>query len=107
MISFQDFQNIEIRIGKVNSAEKVEGTEKLLKMQIDIGTETRQIVAGIADQFEPEQMIGKQIPILANLEPKKFRGLESQGMILVAEEDSGELALLEPHKEVPPGTRVR
>lgn len=107
MITFNDFQNIEIRIGKILSAEKVEGTDKLIKMQIDIGSETRQIVSGIADQFEADQLVGKQIPVLINLEPKKFRGVESQGMILIAEEDNEKLTLIEPQNEVPTGTRVR
>jgi len=106
MISFEEFQKMDIRIGKIKEAEKVEGTDKLVKMQIDIGTETRQLVAGIADHFDPASLVGKQIPILVNLEPKIFRGIESKGMILVADAD-GELALITPEKEVPPGSRVR
>jgi len=107
MINFNQFNDIEIRIGTVKEAEKVEGTEKLIKLQIDLGSETRQIVSGIADQFEADQLVGKQIPILVNLEPKKFRGVDSQGMILVAESEDGNLTMLQPQSEVPPGTRVR
>jgi len=105
-ISFDDFQKMEIRIGKIESAERVEGSDKLIKLQINLGSEKRQIVAGIADQFEADQLVGKQIPILANLEPKKFRGIESQGMILVAEDDN-KLTLLIPENNVSSGTRVR
>ncbi len=106
MITFEDFQKLDIRIGKITEAEKVEGADKLLKLQVDIGSEKRQLVAGIAEFFDPANLIGKQIPILVNLEPKALRGIESQGMILVAEA-GGEFALLTPEKEVPPGSRVR
>ncbi len=106
MISFEDFQKLDIRIGKITEAEKVEGADKLLKLQVDIGNEKRQLVAGIAEFFDPANLIGKQIPLLVNLEPKMLRGIESQGMILVAEA-GGKFALLIPEKEVPPGSRVR
>lgn len=106
MISFEDFQKLDIRIGKITEAERVEGADKLLKLQVDIGDEKRQLVAGIAEFFEPASLIGKQIPILVNLEPKQLRGIESQGMILVADA-GGELSLITPEKEVPLGSRVR
>ena len=106
MISFEEFMKMDIRIGKVLSAEKVEGADKLLKLEVDIGDEKRSIVAGIADKYSPDDVIGKQFPFLANLEPKLLRGIESKGMILLA--DMGEdYVFLTPEKEVPSGTKVR
>ena len=88
------------------SAEKVEGTEKLLKLEVDLGTEQRQVVAGIAESYQPDQIVGKEIPLLVNLEPRKIRGVESQGMILAVDLE-GNPVLLHPEREVPPGSLVR
>jgi methionine--tRNA ligase beta chain len=107
MITFDDFKKIEIRVGKVLSAEKIEGADKLLKLEIDLGGEKRQIVAGIALQFGPEELIGKEVPIVANLEPKELRGNLSHGMILVSVDTEGKVTLLRPENEVPPGSVVR
>lgn len=85
-ISYEDFRKVELRVGTVLTAERVEGADKLLKLRVDIGTEVRQIVAGIAVQFPPEEMVGKQIVIVANLAPAKIRGVESQGMLLACGE---------------------
>ncbi len=106
IISFDDFKKLDIRIGKVISAERVEGADKLIKLQIDFGKEKRQIVAGMAEFFDPEHFIGKEIPILINLEPRSFKGVESQGMILAADV-GGKPVLLHPEKEVPPGSIVK
>lgn len=106
MISYSDFQKLDFRIGKVVSAVKVEGTDKLIKLEVDLGDEIRQIVAGMAEFFEPEYLLGKQVPVLVNLAPRKFRGLESQGMILAADVD-GKPILLHPEREVPAGTIIR
>ena len=106
MITFDDFKRLDIRIGRVISAERVEGTDKLLKLEIDLGTEKRQLVAGIAEFFQPEQLIGKELPVLANLEPRKIRGIESKGMILAVDIE-GRPILLGPEEEVPPGSIVR
>jgi methionine--tRNA ligase beta chain len=106
MISFDDFNKLEIRIGTILEAEKVEGADKLLKLLVDIGDEKRTLVAGIAQDYQPKDIIGKQIPILANLEPKKLRGIESQGMILAVDIE-GKATLLHPDKEVPNGSKVR
>lgn len=84
IIKYPDFEKLDIRIGKILSAEKVEGADKLLKLEVDFGSEKRQIIAGIAPYFRPEELAGIQCPFLVNLEPRKLRGLESQGMILVA-----------------------
>jgi len=106
VINFDDFKKLDIRIGKIISAEKVDGTEKLLRLEIDLGAERRQIVAGIAETYLPDQIVGKEIPLLVNLEPRKIRGIESQGMILAADVE-GKPVLLHPEKEVPPGSLVR
>jgi methionine--tRNA ligase beta chain len=106
MINFDDFTKLDIRVGKIISAEKVEGTEKLLRLVIDLGTEQRQIVAGIAESYLPDQIVGKEIPLLVNLEPRKIRGIESQGMILAADVE-GKPVLLHPEREVSPGSLVR
>jgi methionine--tRNA ligase beta chain len=106
MISFEDFQKIDLRVGKIIKVEKIEGSEKLLKLKVDLGKEVRQIVAGIAKFYKPEDLVGKEIIVVANLEPKKLMGLESQGMLLAAEKD-GEPVILIPEKEVPPGAKIR
>ncbi|RLG14041.1 MAG: methionine--tRNA ligase subunit beta [Candidatus Nanohalarchaeota archaeon] len=105
-IEFSDFEKLQIKIGKILSAQKIEGTDKLVKMEVDMGDEDkRQIIAGIARSYEPEELIGKQVPVLANLKPRKIRGLQSQGMILVIDANE-KLVLLHPQKEVPPGSEV-
>jgi methionine--tRNA ligase beta chain len=106
MISFEDFQKIDLRVAKIIKAEKIEGSEKLLKLEVNLGKEIRQIIAGIAKFYKPEDLVGKEIVVVANLEPKKLMGIESQGMLLAAEKD-GEPVILIPEKEVPPGTKIR
>lgn len=105
IIKFSDFSKLDIRIGKILSAEKIEGADKLLKLEIDFGGEKRQVVAGLAEFFEAENLIGKEVPVIVNLEPRKLKGLESQGMILVVDEEKP--VLLVPEKEVKPGSIVR
>ena len=105
VISIEDFQKLDIRIGKVLKAEKIKKSKKLIKLIIDIGGEQRQIVSGIAEDYTPEELEGKLVVVLANLKPAKFMGVESRGMILAAEKD-GKAVLLVPEKEVEPGTRV-
>jgi methionine--tRNA ligase beta chain len=105
MISFEQFKKIELKVGKVLNAEKIEGSEKLLKLIVDLGDERRQLVAGIAKYYRPKDLIGKEIVVVANLEPKKLMEIESQGMLLAANVD-GEPVILIPEKEVPPGTIV-
>jgi methionine--tRNA ligase beta chain len=105
-IKFEDFQKIDLRVGKILEVEKVEGSEKLLKLIVDLGNEKRQLVAGIAKYYKPEDLIGKEIVVVANLEPKNLMGIESQGMLLAADIE-GEPVILIPEKEVPPGTKIR
>lgn len=106
MITFDDFKRLDIRIGKIIFSEKVTGTDKLLKLEVDFGSEKRQIVAGIAESYEAALLIGKEIPVLMNLEPRSIRGIESQGMILAIDVD-GKPTLMHPDKEVPPGSIIR
>ena len=107
MINIEDFFKVEIKMGKILSAEKVEGSEKLLKLMIDIGEPTpRQILSGVAKAIpDPAAMVGKMVPTIANLEPRMMMGMESQGMMLCA--DNGMPVLLHPASEVPPGSVVK
>ncbi len=106
-ISFDDFTKMDIRVGTILEAEKVAKTKKLLKLLVDTGIDKRTVVSGIAEFFTPEDIIGKQVSILVNLAPRKIRGIESQGMILMAEDANGELSFIMPDKEVKPGSEVR
>ncbi|WP_234735642.1 methionine--tRNA ligase [Tellurirhabdus bombi] len=99
-ITYDDFAKLDIRIGTIVEAERVPKSDKLLKLKVDDGLQQRQILSGIAKHFGPEELIGKQVTFLANLAPRKMMGLESQGMILMAEDRDGSLALLPPHKPV-------
>ena len=105
MINLEEFKKLELVVGKILEAEKVEKSDKLLKLKVDIGTEERQLVAGIGKQYEPEEIIGREIIVIANLEPKILFGLESQGMLLAASNEEGPV-LLQPDKEVATGTRI-
>jgi len=106
MIELTDFEKIEIKIGTVTEAEKVERSEKLIKLTIDFGSEQRTIVTAMAQYYEPEHFTGKQMPFIMNLKPRKFLGIESQGMIMAADID-GKPILIHLEKEVPNGTMIR
>jgi len=108
IITIDDFAKIDLRVALVLAVERVPKTDKLLKLELDLGTETRKIVSGIANFYEPDQLVGKRIVIVANLKPAKLRGVESRGMLLAAGgRGEGEaLGLLTMDKEIPPGTRV-
>ena len=105
-INFEEFQKIDLRVGKIIEAERIKGTDKLLKLKVDLGEEKRQLVAGVAKFYQPEDLIEKEIIVVANLEPKTFREIESQGMLLAADVE-GRPVILKPDEEVPPGTKVR
>jgi len=105
-IDYADFAKIQLRTAKISGAEKVEGTDKLLRLQIDLGVEKRQIVAGIAQHYKPEDLIGKTVVVVANLKPAKIRGVESNGMLLAASHD-GNLRVLAVDGEMPPGAVVK
>ncbi len=106
-IAFEDFEKLDIRVGTVLSCERVPKADKLLKFEIADGLENRTIVSGIAKYYNPEQLVGKQICFIANLPPRKLRGIESQGMILSAENFNGDLSVLTLDREVKPGSEVR
>ncbi len=105
LVSFADFQKLDLRVAQILTAEPVEGADRLLKLQVDLGAEKRQLVAGIAEHYTPEALVGKQVIIVANLEPATIRNVESQGMVLAGSGDSVVLATLE--EEMPLGTQVR
>ena len=111
MITIDDFKKIELKVGKVLSVEPVEGSEKLLKLQVDLGSEQRQVLAGIAKHYQSNDLVGRQIVMIVNLEPRTMMGLESQGMVLAASGPAtagGEsISLLIPDKDMPAGSAVR
>lgn len=106
MISFEDFKKLDIRIGKVISAEKVPDADKLIKIIFDMGDHERQVVAGIAENYNAEDLIGREMVVLVNLEPRNLKGFDSNGMILAAGTDGGPVIIC-PEKEVPPGSLVK
>jgi len=108
MISYDDFKKLDIRIGKIITADKIEESEKLIKLMIDVGEdEPRQIIAGIAKAYpDVSELVGKEIPILINLEPKTILGYASQGMLLAADQE-GSPVLLYPAAEIPPGSIIK
>ena len=105
-ITIEDFQKIQLKVAKVLSAERVPKSEKLLKLQVDLGTEQRQVVAGIGKKYTPEELIGRRVVIVANLKPAKLMGVESQGMVLAAG-DAEVKELVTLMSDVDPGTKVK
>jgi methionyl-tRNA synthetase len=105
-IQYDDFAKLDLKAGTIITCEKVEKADKLLKLEVDLGSEKRTIVSGIAQHYKPEEMVGKQVIVVANLAPRKMRGIESQGMILTAEDKNGKLYLLKPENNVEPGSSV-
>jgi methionyl-tRNA synthetase len=107
-ITFDDFAKLDLRVGTITAAERVPKADKLLKLSIDIGEASpRTVVSGIAMHFAPEQLPGQQVVLVANLEPRKMRGVESQGMVLMAEDAAGKLVFVQPKEVVCPGGEVR
>jgi len=105
-IVYDDFAKINLRVGTITAAEKVEKADKLLKLEIEMGSEKRTIVSGIALHYKPEEIIGKQVVVVANLAPRKMRGIESNGMILMAEDSQGKLHFVSPENKIEPGSGV-
>jgi methionyl-tRNA synthetase len=106
-IGIEDFAKVEMRVGLVKSAEKVAGADKLLKLMVDVGDEVRQIVAGIATAYQPEELVGRKVVVVANLAPRKLRGVESNGMLLAASTAEGKPVLCTFAEEVPVGARLK
>jgi methionyl-tRNA synthetase len=105
-IQYDDFAKLDLRVGTIVAAEKVAKADKLLKLEVDLGFEKRTIVSGIALHFKPEDLTGKQVVIVANLAPRKLKGIESNGMILSAEDENGKLHLINPEEIINPGSGV-
>jgi methionyl-tRNA synthetase len=105
-IQYDDFGKMDFRVGTILKAEKVEKADKLLKLEIDLGFETRTIVSGIALHFTPDEIINKQVVVVANLAPRKMRGIESNGMILMAEDKAGKLHFVRPESMIDAGSGV-
>lgn len=106
MINYDDFKKIELKIARIIEAEEVLGAEKLLKLKIDLGGETRQIVAGIKKVYQAKDLVGKEIVVVVNLEPRMVMGVESNGMLLAASDENGPV-ILRPDKDVPPGSGIK
>ena len=106
-VTFDDFTKMDIRVGEIITAEKVEKADKLLKLTVNTGLDTRTVVSGIAEHYSPEDVVGQKVSILMNLAPRKIRGVESQGMILMAEDDEGKLSFVAPTKDMDAGGEVR
>jgi methionine--tRNA ligase beta chain len=106
-VTLEEFQKADLRVGKITEAVRVEGSEKLLKLQVDIG-ELRQIVSGIAKVYAPEDLVGRSVIVIANLDPRKMMGFESQGMLLAAHGEDGAPVLIVPldAASVPPGAKI-
>ncbi|HEX4643493.1 MAG TPA: methionine--tRNA ligase subunit beta, partial [Candidatus Acidoferrales bacterium] len=106
-IGIEDFAKVEMRVGLVKSADRVAGADKLLQLQVDIGDEVRQIVAGLALAYKPEQLVGRKVVVVTNLAPRKLRGVESNGMIVAASLPDGAPVLAGFLEEVPVGARLK
>tara|TARA_Y100000768_G_scaffold387161_1_gene377520 strand:+ start:63 stop:2123 length:2061 start_codon:yes stop_codon:yes gene_type:complete len=106
-ITFDEFSKMDLRVGTIKEAEKIEKADKLLKLTVDTGIDIRTVVSGIAEHFKPEEVIGQKVSILMNLASRKIKGVESQGMILMAETEKGELAFVSPNKEIDAGNTIR
>ena len=106
-ITFDEFMKMDIRVGTITAAEKVEKADKLLKLTVDTGIDTRTVVSGIAEHYDAEDIVGQKVSVLLNLAPRKIRGVESQGMILMAETEEGELAFVSPTKDLEAGNTIR
>lgn len=105
-ISFEYFEKLDIRVGKVIEAEAIPQSKKLLKMQVDLGSEKRQCIAGLQKYYKPEEVIGKKFVFLLNLQRRMIAGLESQAMVLAAEDAAGVVSVLQPEKDVAEGAKI-
>jgi methionyl-tRNA synthetase len=107
MLTIDDFRRLDLRVATITAAEPHPNADRLLVLRIDLGGEQRQLVAGIRAHYEPEQLVGKQVVVVANLEPAMLRGVESQGMLLAASDSDGRLAIVTPEKPVAAGAAVK
>ena len=107
MLTIDEFRRVDLRVATITAAAPHPNADRLLVLQIDLGAEQRQLVAGIRAHYEPESLVGKQIIVVANLEPATLRGVESQGMLLAASDAEGRLAFVTPEKPIAPGATVK
>lgn len=105
-IPFDEFQKLDIRVGKILEANQIPGSRNLIRMTVDFGVEKRQAVAGLLQWYKPEDLVGKKCAFILNLQRRKFMGVESQCMILAAEDDKGNVVVLQPEKEIAEGSRI-
>ena len=105
-ISFDEFQKLDLRIGKIVEANQILGSRNLIRMIVDFGTEKRQAVAGLLQWYKPEDLTGKKCAFILNLQKRKMMGVESQCMVFAAEDDKGNVVILQPEKDIAPGSRI-
>lgn len=105
-ISFEEFQKLDMRVGKILEANQIPGSRNLIRMVVDFGTEKRQAVAGLLQWYKPESLVGKKCAFILNLQKRKFMGVESQCMILAAEDDKGNVVVLQPEKDIAEGSKI-
>jgi methionine--tRNA ligase beta chain len=105
-ITFNEFQKLDLRIGKIAEASHITGSRNLIKMMVDFGSEKRQAVAGLLQWYRPEELVGKKCAFILNLQRRKMMGVESQCMIFAAEDDKGNVVLLQPEKDIAEGSRI-
>ncbi|MDH7478004.1 MAG: methionine--tRNA ligase subunit beta [Candidatus Bathyarchaeota archaeon] len=105
-ISFEEFQKLDMRVGKILEANQIPGSRNLIRMIVDFGTEKRQAVAGLLQWYKPEQLVGKKCAFILNLQRRKFMGVESQCMILAAEDEKGNVVILQPEKDIAEGSKI-
>ena len=106
-MTIDEFKKVELRVGKVLAVERVDGSEKLLKLQVDLGAEKRQVLAGIGKSYAPEALVGREVIVVANLEYRMMMGAESQGMLLAANGENDMPIILTVEREVPPGAGIK
>lgn len=106
-IAFEDFQKLDLRIGKIVEATQIPGSRNLIRMMVDFGTEQRQAVAGLLRWYKPEELVGKKCAFILNLQRRKMMGVESQCMVFAAEDDAGNVVVLQPEKDIAEGSRIR
>lgn len=106
-IHLEDFQKIDLRVGEIVSAERVEGTRALIVLRVNLGEEERTLVAGLAPYYTVEEIVGKKVVVIANLEPAVIRGIKSQGMLLAADDGCGNVSLVTVDRDIVPGSKVR
>jgi methionine--tRNA ligase beta chain len=105
-IPFEEFQKLDLRIGKILEANQIPGSRNLIRMIVDFGTEKRQAVAGLLQHYKPEELVGKKCAFILNLQRRKMMGVESQCMVFAAEDDKGNVVLLQPEKDIAEGSKI-